>query len=44
MFGGKKIPTITRPLQLFDTGKGKIIGQLTSGHIHQDLKRILELE
>ena len=31
IFGGPKIPTITRPLQLFDTVKGKIIGQLTSG-------------
>ena len=31
IFGGPKIPTITRPLQVFDKEKIKIIGLLTSG-------------
>ena len=31
IFDGTKIPTITRPLQVFDKEKIKIIGLLTSG-------------
>ena len=31
VFNGPKIPTITRPLEVFDKEKGKIIGSLTSG-------------